>query len=66
LVERSASQINGCSVSDDTWNEAARHYNDHALASLLVAITAIKAWNRLNVATRQIPFGKLPEAAVPA
>lgn len=41
-------------VPDDVWNEAARHYDEPALASLVVAIAAINVWNRLNVATRQV------------
>ena len=41
-------------VPDEVWNEAARHYDERALASLLVAIATINVWNRLNVATRQV------------
>ncbi|MBW8866425.1 MAG: carboxymuconolactone decarboxylase family protein [Acidobacteria bacterium] len=51
-------------VPDDVWAEAARHYDERALASLLIAIATINAWNRLNVATRQVAFGKLPEHVV--
>jgi AhpD family alkylhydroperoxidase len=40
-------------VSDEVWEEAARHYDDEALASLVLSITSINAWNRLNVTTRQ-------------
>jgi AhpD family alkylhydroperoxidase len=40
-------------VSDEVWQEAARHYDDEALASLVLSITSINAWNRLNVTTRQ-------------
>ena len=40
-------------VSDDVWEEAARHYDEEALASLVLSIAAINAWNRLNVTTRQ-------------
>ena len=40
-------------VPDDIWDEAARHYDERALASLLVQIAAINAFNRLNVPTRQ-------------
>jgi len=47
-------------VPDDIWNEAARHHDERALASLLVAIATINVWNRLNVATRQVAFGKVP------
>ena len=50
-------------VPDEIWNEAARHYDERGLAALLVAIVTINAWNRLNVATRQVAFGKLPALA---
>jgi AhpD family alkylhydroperoxidase len=45
-------------VPDDVWAEAARHYDEAALAALLISISAINMWNRLNVATRQIAGNK--------
>ena len=39
-------------VSDDVWNEAARHYDEAQLAALVLAIAAINTWNRLNVVTQ--------------
>jgi AhpD family alkylhydroperoxidase len=44
-------------VSDEVWNEAARHYDEQALAALVLAIANINVWNRLNVAVRQ-PVGQ--------
>ncbi|USQ97027.1 carboxymuconolactone decarboxylase family protein [Caulobacter sp. RL271] len=41
-------------VPDEVWNEAARHYDEKALAGLLISIGAINIWNRLNAATRQV------------
>jgi AhpD family alkylhydroperoxidase len=41
-------------VPDDVWAEAARHYDAAALMALVAGITAINAWNRLNVSTRQV------------
>ncbi len=41
-------------VGDEVWDEAARHYDEAQLASLVLSIASINAWNRLNVATRQI------------
>jgi AhpD family alkylhydroperoxidase len=41
-------------VPDDVWNEAARHYDEKQLAALLLAISGVNVWNRLNVPTRQI------------
>jgi AhpD family alkylhydroperoxidase len=41
-------------VPDHVWEDAARHYDDAQLAALVLAITLINAWNRLNVVTKQI------------
>ena len=41
-------------VSDEVWNEAARHYDEAALAALVISIAAINVWNRVNAATRQV------------
>lgn len=41
-------------MPDEIWDEAARHYDEQALASLLISIASINVWNRLNVATRQV------------
>jgi AhpD family alkylhydroperoxidase len=42
------------SVSDEIWAEARRHYDERGMSALLIAISAINVWNRLNVATRQV------------
>ena len=41
-------------VPDAVWNEAARHYDEAALASVVLAIGLINVWNRLNVTTKQV------------
>lgn len=41
-------------VPDEIWDEAAKHYDEKALAALVLAIASINVWNRLNVATRQV------------
>lgn len=41
-------------VTDDIWNEAARHFSEAALGALVTAIALANLWNRLNAATRQI------------
>ena len=41
-------------VPDDVWDEATRHYDEGALAGLVLAIANINLWNRLNVATHQV------------
>ncbi|MCA1845517.1 MAG: carboxymuconolactone decarboxylase family protein, partial [Actinobacteria bacterium] len=44
-------------VPDDIWNEAAQHYDELQLAALLLAISTVNVWNRLNAATRQVADG---------
>ena len=41
-------------VSDEIWDEAARHYDEPALAALVLQISLINTFNRINVATRQV------------
>jgi alkylhydroperoxidase family enzyme len=41
-------------VPDAIWDEAARHYNEKELATLVLWISLTNVWNRVNVATRQI------------
>ena len=50
-------------VPDDVWNEAARHFDERKLAAILLAISLINVWNRLNVSTRQVAgeFIKSPQ-----
>ncbi|MGH7921106.1 MAG: carboxymuconolactone decarboxylase family protein, partial [Candidatus Dormibacteraceae bacterium] len=45
-------------VPDAIWDEAAKHYDEKALAALLIAIATVNAWNRFNVAVRQ-PAGEV-------
>ncbi len=41
-------------VPDSVWEEAARHYDEQELAALVLAISTLNVWNRLDVATRQV------------
>jgi AhpD family alkylhydroperoxidase len=41
-------------VPDAVWAEAAKHYDERALAGLVLAIATTNLFNRLNVATRQV------------
>ena len=43
-------------VSDEIWQQAAQHYDEKALAALIIAIANINVWNRLNISVRQ-PVG---------
>ncbi len=40
-------------VSDEVWAEAAKHYDENQLGELVVLISVINTYNRLNVLTRQ-------------
>ena len=40
-------------VPDGVWDDAARNYDELQLGALLVQITTINVWNRLNVPIRQ-------------
>jgi AhpD family alkylhydroperoxidase len=42
-------------VPDDVFDAAAEHFEEPTLAALILHITLINAWNRLNVSTRQVP-----------
>jgi hypothetical protein len=50
-------------VPDEIWAEAARHFDEPALAGLVLAIANQNLWNRLNVATRQVAGECKPDAA---
>jgi AhpD family alkylhydroperoxidase len=41
-------------VPDEIWDEAARHYDETALAALVLAIANVNVWNRLNATTKQV------------
>ena len=44
-------------VPDEIYDEAARHFDEVELATLILAIANINVWNRLNAATRQVAGG---------
>ena len=41
-------------MPDEVWDQAARHFTEPQLASLVIAIATINAFNRVNATTRQI------------
>ena len=47
-------------VSDDTWAEVRKHYDDEQIAILIASIAMINAWNRLNVISRTPAGGYVP------
>ncbi|MBS1673998.1 MAG: carboxymuconolactone decarboxylase family protein [Actinobacteria bacterium] len=44
-------------IPDELWAEVSAHFDKRQLSALLMAISAINVWNRLNVAIRQ-PAGQ--------
>ena len=41
-------------VPDEIWDEATQHYDEPALAALILSIATTNIFNRLNVTTRQV------------
>lgn len=41
-------------VSDELWTEVRRHYDEQALAALILSIGLINVWNRVNASVRQM------------
>src|SRR5690348_5527374 len=50
-------------VSDEIWDEVARHYDEQGRAALVLAIATINVWNRTNAATHQLAIAAKPKAA---
>ncbi len=40
-------------VPDQVWDDAAKHFDQAALSSLVLEIAIVNLWNRVNVMTRQ-------------
>lgn len=41
-------------VPDKIWNEVTRYYDEAAIAAIVLAISTVNLWNRLNASTRQV------------
>lgn len=39
-------------VSDDTWEQVRKHYDDEQISALIAVVATINAWNRINVIAR--------------
>ena len=53
LAEQGTRLADGTGVSDEVWENAAKHYDEEQLLALVSLIAVINAFNRLNVMTRQ-------------
>jgi AhpD family alkylhydroperoxidase len=43
----------GDPISDELFTELSKHYDENGISALMIAITSVNVWNRLNAATRQ-------------
>jgi AhpD family alkylhydroperoxidase len=50
-------------VPDALWDEVKAHYSETEIAALLLSISAINVWNRLNAGVRQMVGAKWDKAA---
>ncbi|GGM80527.1 alkyl hydroperoxide reductase AhpD [Thermopolyspora flexuosa] len=55
LTEAATRLSDGHGVPDDVWQQAAKHFDEHELAQLVVLIATINAWNRIGVTTHMVP-----------
>ena len=53
LAEHGTRLADGTGVSDEVWENAAKHYDEEQLLALVSLIAVINAFNRLNVMTQQ-------------
>ncbi|MEU3659630.1 carboxymuconolactone decarboxylase family protein [Streptomyces sp. NPDC032940] len=53
LTEQGTRLADGGGISDEVWENAARHYDEEQLAALVGLIAVINTYNRLNVITQQ-------------
>ena len=42
-------------VPDEVWDDATNHYDEKQMAALVLWIATVNVFNRVNVATRQVP-----------
>jgi AhpD family alkylhydroperoxidase len=53
LTEQGTRLADGTGVTDEVWQNAAKHYDEEQLMALIAQIALINAFNRMNVITRQ-------------
>ncbi|MFZ3560656.1 MULTISPECIES: carboxymuconolactone decarboxylase family protein [unclassified Streptomyces] len=56
-LAEAATRIDGIEdpVSDEVWDEAARHFTEVQLGAVVMHIGLVNLWNRVNVVTKQEP-----------
>ena len=60
IAEEMALLAGSHGVSDEVYDEAARVFSSDELLGVLWTATAINAWNRIVITTRQTPAGREP------
>ncbi|MEV0645912.1 carboxymuconolactone decarboxylase family protein [Phytomonospora sp. NPDC050363] len=50
FAEAATRIADGGHVGDEVWAEAERHFDEGQLAALVMSVSTINAWNRINVA----------------
>ncbi|MGW3039831.1 carboxymuconolactone decarboxylase family protein [Kitasatospora sp. NPDC001159] len=60
LAEQGSRLADGGGVTDEAWENAAKHYDEEQLAALVCTIALINAFNRGNVMIRQPAGGYQP------
>jgi AhpD family alkylhydroperoxidase len=53
LAESATRLADGGEVPDEIWQQAAKHYDEQGLASVVLTIAVTNLFNRLNATTRQ-------------
>nr|WP_253772784.1 carboxymuconolactone decarboxylase family protein [Goodfellowiella coeruleoviolacea] len=53
-LTEAATRLSPEGVSDEVWDEAAKHFTENELAALVLAIAVINAWNRISIPTRKV------------
>ncbi|MFD3744327.1 carboxymuconolactone decarboxylase family protein [Nocardia sp. NPDC058633] len=56
MAEEATRVADGGQVSEDTWDQVRKHYDDDQVGALIAAIALINAWTRLN-AVAHTPAG---------
>lgn len=54
LAEEMTRLADRAAVSDEVWDAVSAHFDEAQLAALVMTISTVNLWNRLNVTTRQV------------
>jgi AhpD family alkylhydroperoxidase len=60
LAEQGTRLADSAGVTDEAWDQAAKHYDNEELMALVAQIALINTFNRMNVMTRQLGGDYVP------